>query len=556
MTLVTPRLWATRNALHRHPGRAGALLALAAAFWGACLATVVRILRYFHDVGEFGPLLTQRLLLLVLVSFFVVLLISNTVTALTTFYLADDVSLLLGLPVSHRRLHRGRFVETLVAASWMAVVFGLPVFLGYGLVYQAGASYYAATLAVLALLVVMPTALGVLVSTGLVLVFPAHRTRDAMFVGVGLLVAVTVGVVRMLQPEQLGDDSGLVGFAGFLASFEATGSPYLPTTWAADVLLAGLGVRAGDALFHLGMLASTAAMLYCVSATVVERLYLRAWTRAQTGRVARGGERSLATWLEGLARPLPRLRRLLLVKDLTVFLRDPSQWSQLLLLAALIALYVYNFSVLPLDDGTPLSLAMRELAVVLNLGLATFVTTAIAVRFVYPMVSLEGRAWVVLRTAPISLEQIWWSKFWIGYVPLLGFAALLIAATNGYLGVPAGLTASFLVTLVPLVAALVSLGLSFGAAHPRLDVPNAAQIATGFGAIVYMVTSLLLIAVVITLEAWPTWRLLRAARTGHALAAPEVAGVVALYGAALTVLVVVFVAARRSGLHALARLPL
>jgi ABC-2 type transport system permease protein len=547
---------AARNVLRRHPWRGAVLGTLAALFWGGCLAASVSVLGYFHDIGEFGPLLTQRLLLLVLVTFFVVLLVSNTVTALTTFYLADDLPLLLALPISHRRLHRGRFGDTLVASSWMAVLFGLPVFLAYGLVYDAGPAFYAAVLAVLALLVVMPTAVGVLVSTLLVLAFPAHRTRDAMLVGVGLLVAVTVGMIRFLQPEQLADDSGLVGFAGFLAGFEATGSPYLPTTWAADVLVSRLGARDGDAPFHLGMLASTAAMLYFVSATVVERVYLRAWTRAQTGRTAEGGERSLAGWLGFAARPLPRLRGLLLVKDLTVFLRDPGQWSQLVLLAALIGLYVYNFSVLPLDDASPLGLAMRELAVVLNLGLAAFVTTAIAVRFVYPMVSLEGRAWVLLRTAPVSLDEIWRSKFWIGYVPLLAFAVLLIGATNGYLRVPAALTASFLATLVPLVAALVSLGLAFGAAHPRLDVPNAAQIATGFGAVVYMVTSLALIAVVVGLEAWPTYRLLRLTRAGGGIGPGGVAGMVASYGGVCMLLGVTFLVARRAGLRALGRLPL
>jgi ABC-2 type transport system permease protein len=288
----------------------------------------------------------------------------------------------------------------------------------------------------------------------------------------------------------------------------------------------------------------------------VERTFVRAWTRAQTGRTAGAGERALGRWLARAARPLPRLRGLLLVKDLTVFLRDVGQWSQLLMLGALIGLYVYNFSVLPLDDGTPLSLAIRELAVVLNLGLAAFVTTAIAVRFVYPMVSLEGRAWVILRTAPITLADIWWSKFWIGYVPLLTFAALLITATNGYLGVPAGLTAGFLATLVPLVAALVSMGLAFGAAHPRLDVPNAAQIATGFGAVVYMVSSQLMIAAVVGIEAWPTWRLLRLARTGIAIGGGEAAGIACLYAVAFALLIVTFVGARRAGLRALARLPL
>jgi hypothetical protein len=100
------------------------------------------------------------------------------------------------------------------------------------------------------------------------------------------------------------------------------------------------------------------------------------------------------------------------------------------------------------------------------------------------------------------------------------------------------------------------MGLSFGAAHPRLDVPNAAQIATGFGAVVYMVSSLLLIAVVVGIEAWPTWRLLRLARTGAAIGSAEVAGIVGLYAVALALLIMTFVTARRIGLRALARLPL
>ena len=82
-----------------------------------------------------------------------------------------------------------------------------------------------------------------------------------------------------------------------------------------------------------------------MSATVVERTYLKAWSTAQVGRVRAGEtERPLGRWLDRLAAPLPRLARLLLVKDLTVFLRDASQWSQLLLLGAVVAIYVYNFS--------------------------------------------------------------------------------------------------------------------------------------------------------------------------------------------------------------------
>src|SRR5262249_56824249 len=116
--------------------------------------------------------------------------------------------------------------------------------------------------------------------------------------------------------------------------------------------------------------------------------------------------------------------------------------------------------------------------------------------------------------APAPLAGLWWSKFWIGYVPLVVFAELLVATTNTLLGVPAPVTLLFLLTLVPLMAAVVSLGLAFGATYPRFDTQNAAQIATGFGAILYMLACLGLIALVVALEAWPVARLLREARGG------------------------------------------
>jgi ABC-2 type transport system permease protein len=555
LQLVAPRVLAGRNAVRRTPLRHGVLAVFVALFWVGCFALFSHVLGYFQTIGDFGPLLTQRLLVLLFVSFFGILLISNTVTALTTFYLAADVPLLLAAPLPFRRLHHARFLETVLASSWMVLLFGLPAFLAYGVVYGAGVQFYLGTLAVLVPFLIIPAALGVLVTTLLVLVFPARGTRDALLLGTCVLVGATVLGVRLLSPERLVDPSGLVGFAGFLARFGSSGSPWLPTTWAAEVLIPLLGTRPGDPLFYLGMLASTALMLFFVCATIVEGVFLTAWSRAQSGSVrASTVERPLARWLGLLARPLPRLPGLLLVKDATIFLRDAGQWSQLVLLLALVGVYVYNFAALPLDDGSPLALAMRDLAAVLNLALGAFVTTAVAVRFVYPMPSLEGRAWWIVRTAPVPLTRVWWSKFAIGFVPLLAFGEVLVASTNGMLGVDPALTAVFLVTLVPLTAAVVSLGLAFGAVYPKLDTHNAAQIATGFGAIIYMVASLGLIALVVALEAWPVARLFWHGQRTVALAPVEWVGVVAGLGMAAAVTVAAFVAARRTALRALARL--
>ena len=134
LTILAPRWLALRNNLVRRRMRPIVASLLTVAFWIACFAFFVRMLDYFQTIGDFGPLLTQRLLLLLLSSFFLILLISNTVAALTTFYLAEEVTLFLAAPLSFRRLHHARFVETLIQTSWMVLLFGLPAFLAYGLV--------------------------------------------------------------------------------------------------------------------------------------------------------------------------------------------------------------------------------------------------------------------------------------------------------------------------------------------------------------------------------------------------------------------------------------
>ena len=552
--ILSPRILAMRNNVARRKLRpvVGSLLTLA--FWIGCFAFFVKALDYFQTIGDFGPLLTQRLLVLLFVTFAMVLLISNTVSALTTFYLADDVNLLLAAPVDTRLLHHARFIETLISSSWMVLLFGLPAFLAYGVVYEAGPLFYVGAVATLIPFLCLFGAIGVLVTTGLVLVFPAERARDGLLVLVGLLIGAAFLTARLLRPERLAEADGLVGFAAFLVGFGGTPAPYLPTTWAGEVLIPLLGAREGEPLFFLALLATTAAVFFFASTAVVERVFLTAWTRAQQGRIGSGPERRLARALQTLTRPLPRATALLLSKDVTVFLRDASQWSQLLLLAALVGIYVFNFRALPTSDGTPLAIVLRDIAAFCNLGLAAFVTTAVSVRFVYPMVSLEGRAWWILRSAPISIRELWWSKFCIGFVPLLTLGEVLVAATNYFLDVGHGLTLVFAVTLVPLIAAIVSLGLAFGAAYPRLDTQNAAQIATGFGAILYMVVCLGVITVVCALEAWPVTRLFWTSNASLPLVGWEPTLIGLSFFATLVFLIVTFDASRRSGQRALLRL--
>src|SRR5205085_1916622 len=130
------------------------------------------------------------------------------------------------------------------------------------------------------------------------------------------------------------------------------------------------------------------------------------FTKAQEGaeRFVRGGlwRRTVGTLLAFL----PVAKREFVLKDIKLFFRDTTQWSQLILLAVLVVVYLFNIKMLPLHRGEPVGFFYVTLVSFLNLGLAGFVLAAIAARFIFPAVSLEGRHMWLLRSSPLDLKTL------------------------------------------------------------------------------------------------------------------------------------------------------
>ena len=88
-------------------------------------------------------------------------------------------------------------------------------------------------------------------------------------------------------------------------------------------------------------------------------------------------------------------------------------------------------------------------------------------------------------------------------VPLLVLAEILIILSNRSLNVSGFMMAVSVATMVFLTAGIVGLGIGLGAVYPRFFVENVAKIATGYGAILYMILAMGFIALAVLLEAWP-----------------------------------------------------
>jgi ABC-2 type transport system permease protein len=212
--------------------------------------------------------------------------------------------------------------------------------------------------------------------------------------------------------------------------------------------------------------------------------------------------------------------RAIVLKDLKLFFRDTSQWSQLFLLFALMVVYIYSFKFLPLDRAAMPSFYLQNLIAFLNLGMVGFVTSAIAVRFVFPAVSLEGTSFWIIRSAPLSISAFLWAKFSSSLLPLLVLAEALIILSNTLLKVTPFMMELGIVTVFMITFGITSLGVGLGAVFPRFKHENVAQIPTGFGGIVYMLITMLFIGAVIIIEAWPTYRIFKAQTFSGCISSP------------------------------------
>lgn len=553
ITLLMPRLWSYKNGEISKDAESRTVRwllfgAVGLLFWIGIFVVFFRVLTYFQGVDSFGDILAHKLLSMVLITFFTLLVFSGIITSLSKLYLSRDLILVHAMPVSASRIFLARWIESSLDSSWMVIVYSLPVFLSYGIVFQAGPFFYLAVGLMILPMCMIASSLSAIVVMLVALVLPAGRIRTVFIFLSLFLFVILLLAFRVMRPEQLTNPDAFSSVLQYFRSLETGGSPWLPTTWIFEGIRAALSGFYRAALFDLALVWSFAATLAFVMTWIAGATYFTGFSKAQTTseRLLPGrSERSKsATWLLHV---LSGPARAFAVKEIKVFFRDQTQWPQVFLIAALIVIYLYNFSVLPLDRSPMKTIYLQNLLSFLNMGLASFVLTALAARFVFPAVSTEGAAFWIVRAAPVQIRTFLWVKFFIYYVPLLLLSEILIVATNILLQVTDFMMALSVATIFCIVPGIVAMGVGLGAVYPDFQSENPAQAVTSFGGLLFMILCTVFIGLVIVLEAGPVYQVFMAGIHGRAVSVGQWAWMTLSFSLALLLCILAVVLPMRIG---------
>jgi ABC-2 type transport system permease protein len=512
-TLIRPRFLSFKNASFFRGKKQGSLMKLLLfggigfAFWGGIFAVSFRVLHYFKGVEELGHLLAFKLLSMILITLFSLLIFSSILTSLSKLFLSKDLNLVHAMPVSTYRIFMARWIESTLDSSWMVITYLLPVFLAYGIVFNAGLLYYITVGSGILSLAVVGSCLSAMIVVCAVVLIPANRIRN-LFVFLGLLLFVILFIAfRLLRPERLVNPEVFSTALMYLSALKTPNLPYLPSTWAFDSIQAAINGSISETLFHMGLSWSCVGTMMFLMITMADRLYLAGLSKTQTSPA-----RLLKHKMSGdrIFRFLPAPLKAFVVKEIKSFFRDQTQWSQIFLIGGLVLIYIFNFKALPLEKAPIKTVYLQNLLSFLNVGLASFVLIAIAGRFVYPAISNENEAFWIVKSSPISLGRFLWVKFFIYLLPLLILTEILIVVTNIFLNVTPFMMFLSTVTIFFMVPGVVAIGIGFGSAYPNFKSENPAQSVTSFGGLLFMISCAAFVGGIVILEAGPVYNLFMA----------------------------------------------
>ncbi len=466
------------------------------------------IFSYLVNIEDIGFLLIDRLVSIGYLVFFFLLIVSSFVMASGSLFKSKETEYLFSTPVTVIKLFTSKFFDIVIFSSWAILIMALPILYSYAKVRDFGTLEYALT----GILVLFPFIL-IAVSIGTILAIITKLAARMININTLVLISVLAFagfvylVVGFSQPTQyqINFQEDYRALNLFINNFHLNSNPFIPNYWFIQSLRALVYHEYYEFFVYAASLLTTAGFFLSLLYYFVDRIYFKTWLSSdeQTKSIRAKRLVKVKSRKGFFSRPTGNQTRILLNKDILLFLREPSQWSQLFIILILLALYFINLRFIPEDIEIE---QWRTILFIMNFGFCGFILATLAVRFVYPLISLEGDSIWVLGSSPLSTSTLFREKFLFSFVAFFIIAESIGLISSNLLNIE-GLYRTLTfggIFLMSITLSCLSVGL--GAAFPDFSEHNPSKIVSSPGGILTVVISLIYIGIMMAMLAVPAYK--------------------------------------------------
>ncbi|MEE8169954.1 MAG: hypothetical protein V3T70_05345 [Phycisphaerae bacterium] len=468
--------------------------------WISLYALFYGIFLHLRQYPEQTAVAVPYIFQIFFVTMTVLLAFSTAVLSYAALFSREDAHFLMTGPTPPTHIVAIGYCESLFFASWSLVLLGVPLMIAIGQAEQLPWYFFVVFLATFVTFVPIPGALGLLAAWAVAMWLPRSARRVVVLSGLAVVALAAFWWARLWDQTTVAD--GTVWLDHFVGQLAVMRAALLPSTWASEAIKFALQRRPNDAAFYLYVTAAHGLFFSWLAVGIVSRRLQPAFGRASS----RSGRRPSASvgrftrlLTDVLFVHLPRPVRLLVHKDLKTFIRDPLQWSQLLIMLGLLGLYLYYLPRFRVHDMSPRA---RILYGFLNYSAVILIVSTFTSRFVYPMISMEGRQIWLMGLWPLSRRSVLWAKFQFALAVTVASALGVTVLSVYAIGLPSGLGLALGVATVSICFGLCGLAVGLGGRLPNFNERSAARVASGLGGTVNLVCSLCLVLMSVALAGW------------------------------------------------------
>jgi ABC-2 type transport system permease protein len=444
-----------RNSLRRGEKKRFVLFALLGLFFLLVLGFFFnKIFAFLVHEQEFPHVfkvfLAEKLLMMIYMTLYSMLLLSALLTALDVFFISRDLHFLFSTPMPVRSAFAWKMLETAAYSSAMVVFFSLPVLFFYCRWFAPGAGQVLQVLLAFLLFIACGVLSGILLGLVIPAFFSVRRLQPVLSVFSIILISFIVVFLRLLRPERFLEPSEIDNVLRYMGSLDLKVFYYFPFAWLSRAMSLAADGRAAPYWKTIALFLALAASLLALVFWLRGKLYLRLFDKLNRGGRGSYTSRWRPTRLKSDYLPLLR-------KEIKTFLRTPAQWSQLLIVGALVAVFVINMKMIPLPHPS-----VKNFVSYLNLIMAVFIVSGLNSRFTFTSVPNEGPGQVHILSSPYGKDKFYRFKFLFHLLPLLLVGFILYGLGDLALHFDGFTRLSALIFLFPAIVFLTALSLTLG----------------------------------------------------------------------------------------------
>ncbi|MBU1262892.1 hypothetical protein KJ640_08105 [bacterium] len=451
----------------------------------------------FVKVFPFSDLLIHRSLSLFFLVIFSMLIFSVLITSLSLLYKSSEKSFLMGLPIKSSAIFKIKFAESVVLSSWAALLLCLPILVAWQISTSCSPLVYLVALFSLSFFIIICGTIGTAISLLLSSIFSLRRSH-ALFMGLVFLLLPFVVFVAKFGIFKETPQEAFAFFGKIIDSMGFSTHPLLPSVW----FVQGIdGIRKGEwpeSLFLLSLMGTTAITFYIFLSKMADSLYLRGIDLMEGS--SSSSKYKEVFWIRKILFFLKPGFKALIIKDILLFLRDPLQWSQFLIFFGILFVYIPNLPLSGYEIDLPY---FKSLTFFLNISAIALVVSTLTTRFIFPLISLEGKRFWIIGLSPITKKGLLLEKLFLSSFPFLLITEGLMVLLNLILKTEGLAFFLSLVMIGIMTLTLTSLSVGLGAVYPVFSKEDPSSIVSSFGGTINAIISLLYVIFSVALVAIP-----------------------------------------------------